>query len=138
MKLSIDRTYEEKQTKGYAAVFDVEGTVIFTFDTLELPWKDNQKRISCIPKGVYDCRVRLAEQSASRDYTHLIVDDVPNRSYILFHRGNSAKDSRGCILTGMMRGDDVVYQSKSAHNLLMKTIIDNKMENKIELVIKNR
>ena len=87
---------------------------------------------------MYDCRVRYADESASRDYTHLIVENVPERTYILFHRGNSAKDSRGCILTGMMRGDDVIYQSKNAHNLLMNTIIDNKMENKIELVIKNR
>jgi len=110
----------------------------FIAHTLELPWKNNEKGISCIPKGVYDCRVRYADESASRDYTHLIVENVPDRTYILFHRGNSAKDSRGCILTGMMRGHDVIYQSKNAHNLLMKTIIDNKMENKIELVIKNR
>ena len=110
----------------------------FIAHTLELPWKNNQKGISCVPKGVYNCRVRYAEESASRDYTHLIVEDVPDRTYILFHRGNSAKDSRGCILTGMMRGDDVIYQSTNAHNLLIKTILDNKMENIIELVIKNR
>lgn len=106
--------------------------------TLELAWKNNQKSISCVPRGVYDCKIRLAKDSASRNYDHLILEDVPNRSYILFHRGNSAKDSKGCILTGMMRGDNVIYQSKTAHTLLMDKIFKEKLDRKIELVIKNR
>tara|TARA_R100000541_G_scaffold9480_3_gene17182 strand:- start:2190 stop:2603 length:414 start_codon:yes stop_codon:yes gene_type:complete len=106
--------------------------------TLELAWNNNEKSISCVPRGVYDCKVRLAKDSASRNYDHLILEEVPNRSYILFHRGNSAKDSRGCILTGMMRGDNVIYQSKTAHTLLMDKIFKEKLERKIELVIKNR
>ena len=106
--------------------------------TLELAWNNNEKSISCVPRGVYDCKVRLAKDSASRNYDHLILEDVPDRSYILFHRGNSAKDSKGCILTGMMRGDNVIYQSKTAHTLLMDKIFKEKLDRKIELVIKNR
>lgn len=106
--------------------------------TLELAWNNNQKSISCVPRGVYDCKIRLAKDSASRNYDHLILEDVPNRSYILFHRGNSAKDSKGCILTGMMRGENVIYQSKTAHTLLMDKIFKEKLDRKIELVIKNR
>ena len=106
--------------------------------TLELAWNNNQKSISCVPRGVYDCKIRLAKDSASRNYDHLILEDVPNRSYILFHRGNSAKDSKGCILTGMMKGDNVIYQSKTAHTLLMDKIFKEKLDRKIELVIKNR
>ena len=106
--------------------------------TLELAWNNNQKSISCVPRGVYDCKVRLAKDSASRNYDHLILEDVPNRSYILFHRGNSSKDSKGCILTGMMKGDNVIYQSKTAHTLLMDKIVKGKIDRKIELVIKNR
>ena len=56
----------------------------------------------------------------------------------MFHRGNTAKDSRGCILTGMMMGENVIYQSKSAHTLLMDKIVNEKIDRKIELVIKNR
>ena len=110
----------------------------FVSYTLELSWNSNQKSISCVPRGVYDCKVRLAKDSASRSYDHLILEDVPNRSYILFHRGNSAKDSRGCILTGMMRGDNILYQSTAAHALLMDKIVKGKIDRKIELVIKNR
>ena len=110
----------------------------FVSYTLELAWNNNQKSISCVPRGVYDCKVRLAKDSASRNYDHLILEDVPNRSYILFHTGNTAKDSRGCILTGMMKGDNVIYQSKTAHSLLMDKIFKEKLDRKIELVIKNR
>lgn len=110
----------------------------FISHTLELSWKNNQKSVSCVPRGVYDCRVRLAKDSASRNYNHLILENVPNRSYILFHRGNTSKDSRGCILTGMMRGDNIIYQSTAAHTLLMDKIINEKLDRKIELVIKSR
>ena len=110
----------------------------FVSYTLELAWNNNEKSISCVPRGVYDCKVRLAKNSASRNYDHLILEDVPNRSYILFHRGNSAKYSRGCILTGMMKGDNILYQSTTAHALLMDKIVKGKIDRKIELVIKNR
>ena len=32
-------------------------------DTLENPWKDNQRNISCIPKGEYNVRLRLPRGS---------------------------------------------------------------------------
>jgi len=61
-------------------------------DTLELPYKDNQRRISSIPMGVYNVRLRYPRESGTRDYLHLLVQDVPNRDYILFHKGNKAED----------------------------------------------
>jgi hypothetical protein len=106
-------------------------------DTLELPWKDNQKRISCIPEGEYKVRIRVARESASRDYVHLLVQDVPNRDYILFHRGNSAKDTRGCILVGQGSQQNIVHNSVLAMDLLMKEIINLGGIN-INLIIKNK
>ena len=53
--------------------------------TLELPYLDNQRSISCIPVGEYKVRLRTAKESASRDYLHLLVQDVTGRSYILVH-----------------------------------------------------
>jgi len=112
----------------------------FIAHTLELPWKDNEKSVSCIPSGRYSCRVRLARESATRDYVHLLVQEVPDRSYILFHRGNYPSDSRGCILTGTHRAmsPDKILESKIAHNYLMDYILSNRLSKKIELVIKNR
>tara|TARA_R110001583_G_scaffold33628_3_gene113541 strand:- start:111 stop:521 length:411 start_codon:yes stop_codon:yes gene_type:complete len=106
-------------------------------DTLELPFRDNQRSISCIPTGEYKVRLRLPRESATRDYVHLLVQDVPNRDYILFHRGNSAKDTRGCILVGQGSQQDVVYNSTLAMDLLIKEII-NLGGKDIKLIIKNR
>ncbi len=38
----------------------------FISHTLELAWKNNRKSVSCIPKGDYKCRVRLARESGSK------------------------------------------------------------------------
>ena len=106
-------------------------------DTLENSWQDNQRNISCIPEGVYKVRLRLARESASRDYLHLLVQEVPNRDWILFHRGNTAKDTSGCILVGLGTQQDVVNNSVLAMDLLMKEIINLGGEN-INLIIKNK
>ena len=106
-------------------------------DTLELPWKDNQRSISCIPEGEYKVRIRLARESATRDYMHLLVKDVPNRDYILFHIGNSAKDTSGCILVGLGSQQDFVSNSTLAMDLLIKEVIHLGGEN-INLIIKNK
>jgi hypothetical protein len=106
-------------------------------DTLENPWQDNQRNISCIPEGEYPLRLRLARESASRDYLHLLVQDVPNRDWILFHRGNTAKDTSGCILVGLGTQQDVVNNSVLAMDLLIKEILNLGGEN-INLIIKNK
>jgi len=106
-------------------------------DTLENPWINNKKNVSCIPKGEYKVRLRLARESATRDYLHLLVEDVENRSYILFHRGNTAKDTSGCILLGLGSQQDFVSNSVLAMDLLIKEIVNLGGEN-INLIIKNK
>tara|TARA_R110001592_G_scaffold34036_2_gene117257 strand:+ start:63 stop:482 length:420 start_codon:yes stop_codon:yes gene_type:complete len=106
-------------------------------DTLENPWLDNQRNISCIPEGEYKVRLRLPRESATRDYIHLLVQDVPNRDWILFHRGNTAKDTRGCILVGLGSQQDIVSNSVLAMDLLIKEVIHLGGEN-INLIIKNK
>tara|TARA_R100000742_G_C4269282_1_gene87757 strand:- start:403 stop:846 length:444 start_codon:yes stop_codon:yes gene_type:complete len=106
-------------------------------DTLELPYRENQRRVSCIPVGEYKVRMRYPRESATRDYLHLLVKDVPSRDYILFHRGNKARDTKGCILVGYASQQDLVKNSTLAMDLLMKEIINLGGEN-INLIIKNK
>ena len=107
-------------------------------DTLELPYRDNQRSISCIPAGEYKVRLRLPRESATRDYIHLIVKDVPNRSHILFHIGNTAKDTIPCILVGQGTQQDIVHNSTLAMDLLIKEIINLGEGYDINLIIKNK
>ena len=68
--------------------------------TFELPWKGNMQDISCIPEGVYLCR-RTNSPSKGEVYEVL---DVPGRTDILFHTGNTSDDTEGCILLGQYFG----------------------------------
>ena len=106
-------------------------------DTLENPWLDNQRRISCIPEGEYPVRLRYPRESGSKEYLHLLVQDVPNRDMVLFHIGNTAKDTRGCVLVGLGSKQDIVNNSRLAMDLLIKEIINLGGEN-INLIIKNK
>ena len=106
-------------------------------DTLENSWQDNQRNISCIPEGVYPVRLRLPRESATRDYIHLLIQDVPDRDWILFHRGNFPKDTSGCILVGLGSQQDSVNNSTLAMDLLIKEVIHLGAEN-INLIIKNK
>lgn len=97
--------------------------------TLERPWLNNKKQISCIPTGEYE----ICLCSQSRDYgfkpspkfgdTYQVLD-VPDRSLILFHAGNTYLDTNGCILVAEqyhMFGDKPgVAQSRVGYEEFMK------------------
>lgn len=64
--------------------------------TLERPWLNNRRNVSCIPDGEYLCK--RVDSSKFGDTFEVI--DVPGRSHILFHKGNLKEDTHGCILVG--------------------------------------
>jgi hypothetical protein len=99
MEIIIKRTYKENATYGDAEVYDPEkNESAFDFHTLELPWKDNQRRISCIPEGTY--MVWKMKPTEKRPYEYFHVKDVPGRDAILFHPGNFTSQILGCVLPG--------------------------------------
>jgi len=85
------------QTLGHGIVFDgIEK--IYEFKTLELPWLDNQKNISCIPKGEYT----VAKYQSPTHGRGIVFqfDHVEGRSNVQIHKGNYYDDILGCVLVG--------------------------------------
>lgn len=70
---------------------------------MEPPWRDNRANVSCIPVGDYD--VTYLPRSASGKYKDCYhVHNVPKRFAILIHKGNTVRDTMGCILPGSRVG----------------------------------
>ncbi len=89
MELILTRTYFPEGTNGK---LECEGKLIC--NTIELPWKDNETKVSCIPEGKYFIRKRYSQKFK----WHLEVMNVENRSLILFHPANNALlELNGCI-----------------------------------------
>lgn len=70
------------------------------FVTLEDAWRNNERSRSCIPVGAYEV---IAHKSPKFGRCYLL-ENVPGRSEILIHSGNTHEDTSGCILLGMMYG----------------------------------
>ena len=64
--------------------------------TCEDPWNDNKPNISCIPEGIYEA----VPHSGVKYKNVWVLKNVPARSAILIHNGNTNKDTEGCILVG--------------------------------------
>ena len=97
---------KRKQKKGYLTLVlereyltgGTNGTLLLygkpVCDTIELPWLDNRRNVSCIPEGRY----RLMRTRTRHFGFGLRVMDVPGRSGILIHPANdAATELRGCI-----------------------------------------
>ena len=98
---------------------------------LEPPKFGNQVNKSCIPTGRYYCEKYYSEKYKTKC---LALSNVPGRKYIAIHYGNTAKDTTGCLLTGLyagkLDGKRAVLQSKNALQYLM-----NRVENGTYLTI---
>lgn len=97
MHLIIDRIAQNDiQTEGLLRLISDSGEIIFHCKTLELPWKDNKRRISRIPAGRY----QAMRHYSPRFGNCILLFGVKGRSEILIHYGNFYHDTLGCILVG--------------------------------------
>lgn len=89
MVLVLNRTYFPEGTQG---ALEWNGTLVCY--TIELPWLQNQRRISCIPEGEYVLQKRFSPKFK----WHIHLQNVPGRDFILIHPANDArKELLGCI-----------------------------------------
>lgn len=89
MELVLERMYFAEGTNG---ILFFKGQELCK--SIELPWKENQRRVSCVPEGKYKIRKRFSKKFG----WHLAVMNVKNRDLILIHPANDAlKELNGCI-----------------------------------------
>ena len=109
----IERVYLPTETLGS---WYVNGELVCK--TLELPNKNNQRGISCIPEGTYEV-IREAESNHHK-YPHFRILDVPDRDGILVHKITYVSGLKGCIGVGEFKdlnGDKVPDMINSGVNL---------------------
>ena len=131
MVLELSRTYFPDGTNGK---LECEGKPICL--TIELPWKNNETKVSCIPEGKYFIKKRYSKKFQ----WHLEVLDVKNRSLILFHSANNAlQELNGCIApVTKFSGPGLGLMSRKAFSKLKNLVnpILDKNES-VELIIKS-
>lgn len=135
MEFNLTRVYKSGGTNG---TLTLNGQ--FVCFTIELPWRENAKNISCISEGVYELQPRLSIKHKA----HLQVLDVYNRSQILIHAANDALvELQGCIapvmqLTGIGTGIQsqralqkllsLCHQARDRKELILLNINSNRYE----------
>lgn len=129
-RITINRLFQcEKQTLGRLFYGD------YTCVTMELPWRDNQKRISRIKSGLYIVRRHISPTFGEC----FLITETEGRTHILMHEGNFYWNSTGCILLGRfyedLNNDDVldITHSKATMKEVLKLFPDE-----FELLISDR
>jgi hypothetical protein len=131
MVIVLQRTYFPDGTNGK---LECEGK--FICYTIELPWMENQKRVSCIPEGKYFIKKRYSNKFK----WHLEIVDVKKRSLILFHPANNALlELNGCIApVTKLSGPGLGLMSRKAYiklkDLVYKALGSNES---VELIVKS-
>lgn len=138
------------QRERYDGKNGVIGTMSFNDKfvcyTLELEWKDNQRRKSCIPKGEYKLKFRdyggYHERYKRRFEDHnagmIEIAGVDGRSAILIHCGNTVKDTLGCVLVGKEADStkSIVYKSKKAYEENVYPLLSKLLKKHKEVYLK--
>lgn len=115
-------------------------TPVFKGWSLELPWRGNERRVSCIPPAPpdWDGHVMTSAEKIYTAYRHqapsfgdtILISGVPGRDEILIHPGNLISHTLGCILPGIsvqdLNGDKMgdVAMSRAAMALILDHIPD--------------
>jgi hypothetical protein len=96
------------------------------FYTIERPWLDNTPFKSCIPEGVY----RVEPYSSPKYPDVWELKEVPERTHILIHAANHAKDVQGCIGPGMGLAPGAWWVTHSQNAM---TVLRSKLPQEFEI-----
>lgn len=126
----IETILRRKETSS-EGTFGLLESEALEMHTGELPWKNNQRSVSCIPVGRYLCKAHISPRHGKCFW----LQDVPGRSEILIHAANWMGDTtlgfksnlEGCIAVGMKftrdvgeHDQDMIQQSRIAMDKLIE------------------
>jgi hypothetical protein len=85
-----------------------------------------------IPDGTYRCEIYMSPKFGRS----LQIMDVPNRTYILIHAGNTSEDTQGCVVLGSSyaRAVEGVSSSRVALSEFM-ALVDKAVTKKENILI---
>ena len=115
MLLELKRVYLKGGTNGELSV---DGRKVCS--TIELPWKDNAKSISCIPEGRY----KVVKHTSPKFGLVAALTGVTGRDAILIHTANNAqRELQGCIApVSYLTGEGLGMKSKMAWEDVMDCV----------------
>ncbi|TVP15379.1 DUF5675 family protein [Shewanella sp. KCT] len=130
LQLTLFRRYFSHGTFG--ELKDANGRLLAV--TVECPWENNQKGISCIPEGTYQLQRHVSPSKgdcfAIIGPSHGVTLYGPSqRTHCLIHIANRASELEGCIAPGKRFGsvgdEWAVLSSRQALDELRELIGDN-------------
>lgn len=137
-KIELKRAYLDNSTIGKMVM--PSGKI---FDTIELPWKENKNKISCIPEGTYTLKKRVSgivnRTTKGKHAEGWEVTKVDGRTFIMIHIGNTVDNFEGCIGIGhglgVINNQWAILNSSKAFDEFMNEMKENE---EWELIIKTR
>lgn len=107
--------FRMKETEGITPGSLYDSNRLFSCRTLELPYKDNQEDISCIPTGKY-----ILEKYDSPKHGWIWrFKNVEGRTFIEIHIANEVSELLGCIAVGEELTGNRLILSKIAFDRFM-------------------
>lgn len=75
--------------------------------------------VTAIPRGTYEVIINLSQRF--KKYLPLLLD-IPGFAGVRIHPGNTPENTEGCLLPGMSKGQDKVFESRIAYDSLFQKI----------------
>ena len=90
--------------------------------TCERPWRENASNVSCIPAGIYECKL----VDSPTHGTVFEITGVPGRTNVLIHPGNTEIDTKGCPLLGRRFGVTQAVDPDTQHTEMQPAVLESK------------
>lgn len=89
---------DENQSLGFIEVTGEKNEPIYADISLERGWRNNERNVSCIPKGMYTLKKEFSPK-----FTEMLweIYGVEGRSECKIHPANRWKELNGCMAPGI-------------------------------------